>query len=118
MARKHVAEALETLTGTPCAADDEQRASMLASGAFSFCGAEAACVCSLSQGRLRTAEICFSGGTAAQQRQALFKFIGRQDPCPETMHSVRMRYPFGTVWIIMSCRSGDASLRVTYAAKE
>ncbi|MBN1777855.1 MAG: hypothetical protein JW811_07005 [Clostridiales bacterium] len=118
MARKHVLEALETLTGTPCATDDPQRASMLSSGAFSFCGAEAACVCSFSQGRLRTIEIFFTGGTAEKQREALFTFIKRRDPCLENPHNVRMRRPYGTVWITIDARSGDASLRIAYAAKE
>ena len=91
---------------------------MLSSGTFLFHGAEAACVCSFSQGRLRTVEFVLTGGTAAQQRETLFAFIGRRDPCPDDMQSVRMRYPFGTVWIVIDTRSGDATLRITYAAKE
>lgn len=118
MARKHALEALEALTGSPCAADDPQRASVLVSGAFPFEDTEASCVCSFSQGRLRAVELLLCGGTAQRQRETLFGFIGRQDPCPQDPRSVRLRYPFGTVWVTADPRSGDASLRVSYAVKE
>ena len=56
--------------------------------------------------------------TAARQRARLFGFLGVEDPCPDTMDGVRMRYPFGTAWIATDRRSGDAVLRITYAVKE
>ena len=118
MARKNVQEGLETLTGKPCGLDDPQHATMLSACALSFQGMRTACVCSLSHGRLRSVALYPAEGTAAQQRAALFRFIGRQDPCPDTMRSVRIRGPFGTAWIATDFHSGDASLRITYAVKE
>lgn len=118
MARKRVLESLEALTGTPCRTDDPQHASMAATAAFPFLDTEAACVCSFSQGRLRMVELTLQGGTAARQREALFAFIGRRDPCPAEAQNVRLRCPFGTVWITLDPRAGDASLRVSYAVKE
>lgn len=118
MPRKRVLESLEALTGTPCEADDPQHASMAASASFPFRGAWAACVCTFSRGRLRTVELSLSGGTADEQRAMFFAFIGRWDPCPAERQNVRMRYPFGAVWITADPRVGDASLRVSYAVKE
>lgn len=118
MPRKTLMEALEEFTGKPCFTDDPQRASALSTRAFPFAGAEAACLCSLRLGRLRSIEFHPFGGTAAQQRARLFGFIGAEDPCKDTMGGVRVRYPFGTAWIATDSRSGDATLRITYAAKE
>ncbi|MBE0601519.1 MAG: hypothetical protein IH607_06990 [Firmicutes bacterium] len=118
MPRKRVLDSLEALIGKPCETDDALHASMAASAAFSFLGAQAACVCSFSQGRLRTVELSFTGGTAAWQRETLFAFIGKRDPCPKRRQNVRIRCPFGAVWITADPRGGDASLRVSYAVKE
>ena len=118
MPRKRLRESLEACAGTPCFADDEERASTLSTGELHIGDLRAACLCSLSAGRLRWIEFQLLSGTAAQQRERLFRLIGKPDPCPETMHSVRVRYPFGTAWIATDSRSGDATLRITYAAKE
>ncbi len=118
MPRKRVLESLETLTGTPCETDDPQHAGMAASGAFPFLGMEAACVCSFSQGRLRAVELSLLGGSSALQRETLFAFLGRPDPCKADRQSVRIRYPFGAIWVTTDPRGGDASLRVTYTVKE
>lgn len=118
MPRKRLQAILEEFTGSPCYTDDPQRASVLSTRALSFGGTEVACLCSLRLGRLRAIEFHPIGGTAAEQRKRFFGFIGKQDPCQDTMHSVLLRYPFGTAWIATDPRSGDASLRITYAVKE
>ena len=118
MPRKRLRESLEACAGTPCFADDEQRASMLLTGTLVIGGCRAACLCSLSVGRLRAVEFQLLSGTAAEQRKQLFGLIGKPDPCPDTMHSVRVRYPFGTAWIATDPRGGGAALRITYAVKE
>lgn len=118
MPRKKLIEGLEEFTGKPCFADDPQRASVLSTGAFAFAGGEAACLCSLQLGRLRSIELHPLGGTAAGQRERLFGFLGLEDPCPDTMDGVRARYPYGMAWIATDRRSGDAVLRITYAVKE
>ena len=118
MPRKRLLAGLEEFTGKPCFTDDPQRASTLSTCAFPFAGDQAACLCSLHMGRLRSVEFHPLGGTVVQQRARLFGFIGVEDPCQDTMNSVRVRYPFGTAWITTDSRSGDASLRITYAAKE
>ena len=115
--RKRLQATLETVAGAPCTMDDPQRATMLATRAFPFCSNEAACLCLMSQGRLRTVELQLVNGTAAQQRETFFSFIGRQDPCPQTQQGVLLRYPFGTVWIATDVRSGYALLRITYASR-
>jgi hypothetical protein len=118
MPRKRLIAGLTELTGKPCALDDPQHAAALSSGAFPLGGAEASCLCSFSLGRLRSVELNPLSGTAAERRALLFHCIGAQDPCPQTMQNVLGRYAFGTVWVVTDPRSGGASLRITYAAKE
>ncbi len=118
MPRKKLAEGLEEFTGKPCFSDDPRRASAISTCAFAFAGSEAAILCSLHLGRLRSIEFHPLGGTAAQQRARLFDFLRAEDPCRDTMDGVRVRYPFGTAWIATDRRGGDAVLRITYAVKE
>ncbi len=118
MARKRVLDSMETLTGKPMETDDPLHATMASSAAFPFMDGQAACVCHFSRGRLRTVELFPCGGTAETQRRQLLECIGRQDADATDGQSVRLRYGFGTVWIIADPRVGDVSLRVTYTAKE
>ena len=109
---------LEACAGKPCLTDDPQRPSVLLSPAFTVGGVSAACVCYLHSGRLRAVELHLADATAQAQRETLLQWMGVQDPCPDATQSVRLRYPYGTVWIAADQRSGDAVLRITYAAKE
>lgn len=109
---------LEACAGKSCMADDPQHPSVLLSPAFAVGGVTAALVCYLHSGRLRTVELHLAAATAQAQRETLLQWMGVQDPCPDAMQSVRLRYPYGTVWVAADQRSGDAVLRITYAAKE
>ncbi|MFH1513194.1 MAG: hypothetical protein ABIG45_07555 [Bacillota bacterium] len=118
MPRKRLIAALEDFTGMPLFTDDPEHAAVVSTGAFPFLGAQSACLCTLRRGRLHCVEFALTGGTAAKQRETLFRFLNAQDPCADAMRSVLLRYPFGTAWIAADPRSGDATLRITYAVKE
>ncbi len=118
MPRKRLIAALEDFSGMSCFTDDPEHAAVVSTGAFPFLGEQAACLCTLSRGRLHSVELALTGGTAAKQRETLFRFLRAQDPCADATRSVLLRYPFGTAWIAADPRSGDATLRITYAVKE
>ncbi len=115
--RKLIAE-LETLTGKPCRVDDLQHASVLSCAAFPFCGGRAACLCTFHRGRLHTVELYPAAGTAALRRALLFRFLGAQDPCPDTPRGVLRRFAAGTAYVATDPRGGGASLRITYTIRE
>jgi hypothetical protein len=118
MPRKKLIAGLETFTGKPCRTDDAQRASVLTSASFPFCEGIAACLCAFHMGRLHTVELYPAGGTAAQRRARLFRFIGVQDPCPDTMRGVLSRFALGTAYVATDPRGGGSSLRITYTIRE
>ena len=118
MPRKTLRARLEEFTGKACFADNQERATLLTTAAFSFWGGQAACLCTLRKGRLHTVQLHCIGGTAKEQRARLLGFLGVQDPCGEAMQSVLMRRPFGAAWIAADTRSGDMTLRITFTVKE
>ncbi len=118
MPRKTLIAGLETLTGKPCRTDDAQHATVLSSAVFPFCEGMAACLCAFHRGRLHIVEFFPQGGTAAQQRARLFRFLGVGDPCPEPPRGVLSRLPLCTAFVATDPRGGASSLRITYTIRE
>ena len=115
---KQLQKGLEIHTGKHCFVDHQRKPSVILSHMFAMEQLQAAGICSLQNGELRVITFHVTGGAADEQRKALFRWIGAPDPCPEMMPNVCLRYPFGTAWIATDPRSGDMSLRITYAVKE
>jgi len=111
-------ERLQALTGKPCYTDDPKHPATLLSGTFDFADMGAACVCRLHANGLCAMELHVIGGSSEAQRDALFHCLGQEETCLERKRSVLFRFPFGTAWIAADQRSGDTTLRITYAGKE
>lgn len=99
--------------------------------------AEPRCVfgCAPRCGRLARADLFFQEGAlvsvtlyvhdaagaerpaAGRQRALLLRSLRLKDPCPDTQGSLRVRFPFGEVFVSTDPHTGQAAALIRYASR-